>query len=64
LSAHLAELRCALKQLNWHAELRTRHSSGQAANAAACNQHLLVCHVCHEWIVRESQDLNLSHCEG
>ena len=58
--AHLAELRCALKQLHRHAVLRTRDSSGQAANAAACNQHLLACHVCHAWIVRESQALNLS----
>jgi hypothetical protein len=58
--AHLTELRCAFDQLHWHALLRTRQGSGHAANAAACNQHLLACHVCHAWIVRESQTLNLN----
>jgi hypothetical protein len=58
-------LRCAFDQLHLHALLRTRQGSGQAANAAACDQHLLVCHVCHECIVRESQALNLSnYCSG
>ncbi len=62
---HLAQLRCALQQLHGHTLLRACNGSGEAANAAACDQHLFVLMTCHTWIVREGQTLNLSHfCSG